>query len=133
MQIELKLREFNKEKDLKLINKWYGDWSMSQVPEWFLPEIGYVVEGVCAAFMYKTDSKVAYMENVISNPDAPHELRALAVGMLGDQIFKKAKELGFKVVLGWTKNKSVSSVSGSRNMKISKFEYAVLVKMLGDK
>ncbi len=133
MQIELKLREFNKDKDLKTINNWYSDWSMSELPQWFLPETGYIVDGVCAAFMYKTDSKVAYMENVISNPKAPHEVRAIALKMIGNQIFKKAEELGFKAVLGWSKNKSVTKQSESNNLKVSKFEYAVIVKLLGDK
>lgn len=132
MEFELKLRKWNKEKDLPEIQSWFKQWEKYPLPDWWFPEDVFIVDGVICASYYKTNSKLAYLENVISNPAAPHEFRKIGLGMIGEHVFKLAKEDGFKVVLGWTNNKSVSQNSKEHGMKVSEHKYAVLSKLLGD-
>ena len=53
---------------------WWKDWGMSPVPKDFLPDDGMgglmVTDGddnVCAGFMYSTNSKIAWVDWIISN------------------------------------------------------------------
>jgi len=133
MEIELKLRKADLTKDLKTINRWYNDWKMNSVADWYFPEDVFIIDGVICASYYKTNSKIAYMENVISNPDCPSEIRKAGLGLIGDYIFKQAKSDGFKVVIGWTDNNSVSKTSQEHGMIISKHQYAFMIKNLNDK
>lgn len=133
MEFELKFRKADLKKDLPEINSWYAQWKKASLPEWWYPEDVFIIPGVICVSYYKTNSKLAYIENVISNPNCPSDFRRIGLGMIGDYIFKIAKEQGFKAVLGWTNNKSVSSTSADHGMKVSDHKYAVMVKSLEDK
>lgn len=132
MQIDIKLRKWNKEKDYPVICQWYKDWGMGKPSLDLFPENVFIIDHVICASYYKTDSKVAYIENIISNPDCPTNIRQIGLGVAGDYIFKLAKEDGFKVVIGFTQNKSVAQVSDTHGMKISKYNWAIMTKDLGE-
>lgn len=130
MIAELHIRKFDRAKDTKTINQWCRDWKMSEFADWWLPDTGYMVEGVLYGSLYFTNSGLAYLENIISNPDAPTELRQTALGMVGDASFQEARAAGYKAVLGWTSNKSVAGVSAEHGMQLSKFNHTVMIKLL---
>lgn len=130
MQIELKLRKAKFPEDLKEINSWIKDWGMTELPEWFYPEDVYIIPGVITASYYKTNSKVAYIEQIVSNKHIPDEIRKAGILLIGRHIFKQAKEDGFNVVLGWTRNKSITKVGEEDGMYATKHEYACIAKKL---
>ncbi len=126
----MEIRKFNLETDLDTINKWNKRWNLSPIQDWWLPVNNYIIDDVIFASMYLTDSKLAYMENVIGNRDCPSEKRVIALGKLGEFIFATAKELGYKACLGWTCNKSVAKNSGKHGMILTEFNNACMVKLL---
>ena len=72
--MEFNLRKLNSTDYEDILVGWWKDWEWTAPPKDFLPENG---EGgviifdeevpVCAGFMYATNSKVAWIEFVISN------------------------------------------------------------------
>ena len=63
-----------------------------------LPRVGAVVDGVCAGFLYATDSKICWLEWIVGNPDSPHEIRAEGLNLLINELCAYAKKVGFEVV-----------------------------------
>ena len=72
-------------------------------PEWGdLPQIGIIVEGCAALFMYMTDGPFVLLENAITDPKADLKLRHAALAYAIQQLTRKAKKMGFQQVLGFT-------------------------------
>lgn len=93
-----------------ILLKWWEGW------KWVAPAVeslpregsgmfsGYLVSkdetDICAGFLYYTNSNMAWIEFIVSNPDYKESDRAEAIKLLIDSISEKAKDLGFKVL--WT-------------------------------
>jgi hypothetical protein len=73
------------------------------LPEQALPKTGvlcYEDEApVCAGFLYKTDSSMAWVDWVISDQDYDASMRKEAVSILMSRLLQIAKELGFSAVM----------------------------------
>ena len=89
-----------KDEEIKTLEKWWADWSFVS-PVDMLPETGLMVSSdgidVCAAFMYITNSNVAWISWIISDKNyriKPN--RADALKFLIDDISREAKALGYK-------------------------------------
>lgn len=54
-----------------ILTKWWSDWRWTPPVKDFLPNVGFIVSygetDVCACYIYDTDSKVAWLEWIISN------------------------------------------------------------------
>lgn len=127
MEFELKLRKADLSKDLIQLRHWMTDWQMTHLPEWWYPENNYIIDDVVFASYYKTDSKLAYIENIVANPHCPHEVRFKGVELISKHIFKQAKQDGFNLVCGWTNNKSIKENCNQHGMIVSKPNYSVLI------
>lgn len=132
MEVELKLRKADLTKDLPQLREWMTDWKMTHLPDWWYPEDNYIIDGVIWASYYKTNSKLAYLENIVSNPYCPHEIRFKGVELISKHIFKQAKADGFNLVCGWTNNKSIVKNCNMHGMVASKPEYSVLIYNLAN-
>lgn len=115
---------------MHIVDQWNRDWNLTPTEKWMLPINNYIIDDIIFASMYLTDSKLAYMENVLSNKNCNSETRITALGELGTHIFDTARELGFKAVLGWTRNKSVAANSAKHGMIVSENIYASMIKVL---
>jgi hypothetical protein len=127
----MRIDKFNIEEHKDIIDSWCDGWKMSRFPDWWLPETGFIAENTLAAFMYKTDSGVAYIECVISNPEKPHKERNAAMRDVNTAIEDEAKRLGFRVLLGLTANYEVAKASEEEGYQVTKPKYAILKKELG--
>lgn len=87
-----------KESDYETVVSWWQSRSWPVLPREFLPATGYVVEGICAGFLYQTDSKIAWLEFIISNPATSPDDRAKALDSLIQHAVEDAKLKGFKIV-----------------------------------
>lgn len=103
----MKAREYDEKRDYAMICGWWEDWEWEQVPTASLPEHGVVVESdgkpIYAGFIYKTDSNICLFEFIISDKMAGRELKAGGLDFLIQAGKKKAKELGFDVIMSWIK------------------------------
>lgn len=95
--------------------------------DWF-SSTGLWVPHVCAIWLYATDSGKAYVDETISNPDVK-EGRSSAIIALGVALEHKAKQLGYRYLIGTTKHQSMAmrmEVSGWKPAG----EYNIFVKDL---
>ena len=99
----MKLRRVVKE-DLTAINRWYRQRNLPLVTADVLPDVGFIAPGVAAVFLYQTDSSIAMIEGLISNPEATLRDRKLAIDASILQCVYYARALGYTQVIGLTRD-----------------------------
>ncbi|SEK92963.1 hypothetical protein SAMN05444354_10395 [Stigmatella aurantiaca] len=67
-----------------------------------LPQTGYILPGKAAGFLYRTDSSVAWIENLVAAPELSREERSVAIDAIVKAVSDEARRLGFKMLLGYT-------------------------------
>lgn len=60
------------------------------------PPLGFIMPGVCAYFIYETDSKVCWLENMIANPECSNEIRDLSLDLVVTEVLREVNRLGYK-------------------------------------
>jgi hypothetical protein len=111
----LEIRKLNDNDYDDLLVGWWKDWGWEPAPKDFLPDEAkggiMVMDGdipVCAGFFYLTNSKVAWVDFVISNkqyrkkPD-----RSKAITLLIVALTTICTDLGYKFIYTLLKNKSL--------------------------
>ncbi len=86
----------------EMLCQWAEKRHMAKPPLFLLPSTGRIVPGVAAAFLYKTDSRVGFIENLISNPDANPGVSSEAIDLCVLAIAEEARRLGFEFLWGST-------------------------------
>lgn len=85
-------------------------WQSARNKEMFqsdlLSDIGFIVDDKACGFLYTTNSKVCYIETLLSNPNNKD---TKAIDEVVEAIISKAKELGFNLILSTTKLNVVTS------------------------
>jgi uncharacterized protein YihD (DUF1040 family) len=96
----MKVRRYKPE-DFEEIQRWAKLYDTTYSADNF-PETGFIVDNLAAYFLYKTDSAVCFLENLISNKEADHYEKDKAINLIVEEILKEAKEQGFKVAYATT-------------------------------
>lgn len=96
--------------DSKLVG-WWEEWGWIPPSKEMLPEnskCGVMIssndEDVCAGFLYFTNSKMAWIEYIVSNKNYKKNDRAECIEMLINVLSKLAKEKGFNYIYASIKN-----------------------------
>ena len=84
--------------DYPLISSWWNARSFPPIPPQFLPPTGFIVGDHAAGFLYSTDSGIAWMEWITTNPQSVKIDRDNALNSLIDALTVEAKRLGFSAV-----------------------------------
>lgn len=88
--------------DYLLLHAWWVEHGFPPVAQHCLPNEGIVVtnEGssLCAGFLIKTDTSIAWMEWLVKDPSAPKELTHEGLNILINALSQRAREQGFKTV-----------------------------------
>jgi hypothetical protein len=121
---------YESEKHYSLIATWWHQRKLPIIPEDFLPKTGFIIPGYAACFLYKTDSSVAILENLISEPKCkPHERdHALDLVILG--CMAEAFRSGFSVVQGFTPLRKVRARMEKLNFKVSEKTFELVSRRL---
>lgn len=101
-------RRFIKQ-DLEQLNRWHALYEMPLLRYEDLPAIGYIVPGVCAGFLYQTDSSLCMLDAFIANPEARGNARREALNSVTELLLTTAKDLCFTTVLAFTQHESIKS------------------------
>ena len=111
MENALNFRALN-ENDYKTIKEWWKWWKWSVIPKDSLPDNGkggFMVEknnqSIVCGFLYITNSKVALLEWVVSNPEYKEKDRGEAIELLIDRIEEVCKSLNYKYIFTMGRNK----------------------------
>lgn len=84
--------------DYTALGELYKTWGLPPPSRDFLPHIGYMVDGLACGFIYFTDSKVAIIDNFITNKQAEREVRDIALDKIIEALLGSAKTAGCKLV-----------------------------------
>lgn len=100
--------------DYTTLVKWWNFWKFPAPLKEYLPEEGksgiivYKEEiEICAGFLFFTNSKMAWLEFIVSNPEYKEKDRKEAICFLISELTHIAKSKGFKIVFTSVKNKSL--------------------------
>ena len=105
--VDLKL--LDTEKDLAQINSWAKERGMREFDPSTIPDFALIAPGLAAGFLYKTDSTIAIIEGLITNPSANKLERGRAIDDIIKTLLDHAKEAGFKYVKGDTRIENISA------------------------
>lgn len=111
--MKLTIRQLNENDYQETLVKWWEDWGWTAPEKDFLPDDGkggYIVYDedipVCAGFIYVTNSRVAWVDWIISNKEYK-EKRREAITMLIDTLTNLSKMSGSKYAYALIKNESL--------------------------
>jgi hypothetical protein len=111
--MELTIRQLNENDYQDILVDWWKDWGWTAPEKDFLPDNGmggYIVyDGeipVCAGFIYITNSRVAWVDWIISNKEY-REKRKQAIGLLVESLTNISKMSGSKYAYALIKNNSL--------------------------
>ena len=123
--MEFKLRRLESS-DYDTLVTWWKDWKWEAPPRDFLPENGtggFMVSSddsdICAGFIYLTNSKIAWIEFIISNRQYKEEDRNKAIQFLIDSLSAVAEESGAKYGYAILKNKSLMKYYEEANFRVT--------------
>lgn len=110
--MDFKIRNINLEKDYSIILKWWEWFRFSAVPQDFLPKTGLMVSldsvDIVAGFVYQTNSKVAWIEFITSNPNVKDKkVRKEAIQHIITMLTLYAKRFGAKYIYTSLKHQSL--------------------------
>lgn len=113
------IRTFDKQKDYATICSWNYNHGVHTLVKESLPEIGYIIDGVVAGFLYQTDSDVAIIEGYTSNKHSDKNERRDGLVLLTETLLNRATELNFKNVLYFSNNKNVHNLFNKFDFNIT--------------
>jgi hypothetical protein len=116
-------REYTPE-DFQQIKEWGRQWGADYNEDQF-PNVGFIVPGVAAYFLYSTDSSVCWLENLVAKRGVDKMTRARAIDLLVDKILAKAKELGFAVAYAATSNVKVAQRAQATGAIVQPLHYLI--------
>ena len=123
--MKLKLRRLE-ESDYDTLVTWWKDWKWEAPPRDFLPENGtggFMVSNndsdICAGFIYLTNSKIAWIEFIISDKQYKEEDRNEAIQFLINSLSCVAEETGAKYGYAILKNKSLMKYYEEANFTVT--------------
>ena len=111
METKLNFRPLEEE-DYEIICKWWRWWRWPELPRTALPNNGkggFMVEKnnipIVSGFLYISNSKMAMLEWIVSNPDYREKDRQKAIELLINKVESFCKDLDVKHVITLGRNK----------------------------
>ncbi len=114
--------------DLPELNRWYAAHGEPPLALALLPPTGYVVEGVAAGFLYRTDAPgLVLVDGLVTSPDAPIRARARALAEIVERIVALARDEGASRVVGFTRSRGMCGLTERLGFKAGD-DYCLMVK-----
>lgn len=96
-------------RDKWMLDAWLAARDLPSVPSHSLPVTGFIVPGIAAGFLYRTDSSIGILDGYVSNPHVSAMARDGALDAVTAALISKAKELGVKYLQCQTKIPSIEA------------------------
>jgi len=122
--------KYNKEEHFKLICNWKKERNIPYTEnDYIYYNNGIVCNNIFAIFIYLTDSKIAYIDDAISDPNSTKYDRYHAVRESDNYITQYLKELGYLAIKSTTNNNEMIDKATSNNWKVVN-QSSVLIKRI---
>lgn len=106
--MSMEIRKFEPDQDYEEVASWWKAHKWPAIPLDMLPKTGFIVEEprgkMCAGWLYKTDSKIAWIEFIVSSPHTMQEIRGKSLDLLMVRLVETAKSMGFKSIFSSINN-----------------------------
>ena len=97
-------------KDFPLIVHWYRKRSLTPPDPRALSDIGFIADGRVAGWLYLTNSNIALIEGIVSDPDSTSSLRRESLNKLVGCLIDFAVHLGYTQIMGVTKHPGIEAL-----------------------
>lgn len=124
------VRAINRNKDYRQICSWWDCRDIPAVPLGLLPLNGFIVPGVCAGFLYLTDSDLAIIEGFISNPEATPITRNVGLDLITAALCARAKTLGYIAISAFTQLDIITSRATKHGFAVSQGQYRLVTRRI---
>jgi len=103
----MRIRKFIAENDHATVAEWWQGHGWPVVPPHLLPPYGIIVDGLCAGWLYKTDSRIGWLEWVVSNPKASAREVYDGMVMMFDLLKEESKRRGDAAIFSALKSRGL--------------------------
>lgn len=103
--------------DFPPVASWWTARKWPTIPLDLLPKTGVIIENYCAGFLYSTDSKICWIEFIVSNPNTDKTERDHAMNLLLDRLITEAEGRGFKAIFTSAKNEHLEQRLSSKGFQ----------------
>lgn len=114
----MSIRLFNSS-DYEMLSSWWKQHEWPSIPLSFLPKIGIIVDDCVAGFIYSTDSKICWLEFIISDPKCEQKKRQDALNLLIQEASNTAKDLGYEVIFTLASHKGLIEKYKNNGFKVT--------------
>jgi len=122
------MREYKPE-DYEQIMSWWVKRDKAPISPDLFSDLGFIVDGVAAVFLYTTNSKIAYLECMICNPDVDKSITDKALNDLTELCSEAARQMGYKALMATATNPNVIIRAVKNGFKVEP-GHTLLVKAL---
>jgi hypothetical protein len=114
--MELKIRAL-REEDWDILQDWWVKWNWPLMNKDMLPMNGcgglMVYKGetlITAGFLYLSNSKTAWLDWIISNPEYKEKDRKESITLLINSLEEVARQQGYNIIISIARNKSLINI-----------------------
>lgn len=100
-----------------LISSWYEERGLKTPIKGNMSDMGFIADGRVAGWLYLTNSNIAMIEGIISDPHTIPSLRKASLAKLTGAMIDMALALGYTTILGITKHPSVKKLAKQYGFK----------------
>lgn len=123
----MNIRAYTNE-DFSELNDWYRARG-AKIQERYLPQYGFIVEGIAAGFLMQTDCPVCFLEPFISNPSATKHDRDRALNLILNQLVSLARLQEYELIYGVSTSKTMVDRSINTGFQIQDISTVVRYKL----
>lgn len=98
--MELYLTNYKHDDHYLMLEKWLDSKGLVIPPKSFFSDCGFCINNIAIGFLFKTNSKQAYIDHVAADPNSSYEDRQLALDFLYKHIEKIALDEGYEIITG---------------------------------
>lgn len=97
-------------KDFPVIVHWYRKRQLTPPDPRALSDAGFIADGRVAGWLYLTNSNIAFIDGIISDPNTSASLRRESLSKLVGCLIDFAVHLGYTQVIGLTKHPGIQDL-----------------------
>jgi len=134
MKLKVKLLA---EKDYETLLAWWKAWGWPIMPKDMLPDDGkggimieHKDQKIVAGFLYWSNSKLVWLDWIISNPNANKKIRKQAIEKLITTAEKMVKEAGSKYIMSISRSNSLLKTHEKLKWSIDKTPSHEMIKII---
>lgn len=118
------IRRYQK-RDFEMLKRWYKERGLGAPQEAALSDAGWVADERVVGFLYVTNSNIALIDGIVSDPHSLPSNRKQSLQQLCSTIVDVAVMMGYTNIIAATSNESIKEIC--RKMAFQKTSYELFV------